>query len=225
MFDRAEQKGYYYVPDLDRLPYWEYGFPLRSLIHWWSEGEAFQFVHGAAISLPGTEVGILMPGTGGSGKSTTALFALEKGFGYLGDDYVIVEPGDSPTIHAAYSSAKVDDTTLARHPWLRGNVEVWGNGSDKHVAMLGDLVRISPVTASLARIVLPRVARTEKSTLCEADSSQCLQAIAPTTVTHLPLGTAGILRKIYAACNGVATSRLELGTDLTDLGRSLDRIL
>ena len=212
-FDRTKNLGIYYADNLDRLPYWEYGFPLRSLIHWWSERESFQLVHGAAVTVPGTELGILMPGVGGSGKSTTSLIALDSGFGFLGDDYVIVEPGPPPKIHSAYSSAKFTDYTLERAPWLRELVAVWGSGQDKHVAFLSRLLKNSPCSVPLSAIVLPCVTDEPDSALTPAGRSDCLQAIAPTTVTHLPLGTKTILRKIHATCEHANAYHLTLGRD------------
>lgn len=48
-------------------------------------------LHGALISAPDSNKGLLLVGPNGSGKSTTCLSALEAGFGLAGEDVVVTE--------------------------------------------------------------------------------------------------------------------------------------
>ena len=63
----------------------------RSILHWWMEQNGKQLIHAAAV---GTEAGgVLLPGRGGTGKSSTPrFFRLPPGGPPLrGDDYAAVE--------------------------------------------------------------------------------------------------------------------------------------
>ena len=67
-------------------------------------------LHSAAVgTLNG---GVLIAGPSGSGKSTTALACQEAGLGFTSDDYVLVSAGGPPTVHMAYSTAKVVRASL-----------------------------------------------------------------------------------------------------------------
>ena len=80
--DLQENLGLYWVQDASTLPYYEIGSPLRTLLHWWTDQGDYQFVHAGAVGLESG--GVLLVGKGGSGKSTTALAALDAGMLYAG---------------------------------------------------------------------------------------------------------------------------------------------
>jgi len=197
LHDAAAGRAVAWVDDATRCPYWEYAAPLRGLWHWWCGERGMQLVHGAAVG--GDEAAVLLTGKGGSGKSTTALAALAVGMSYLGDDYVVVEPGSPPKLHSLYRSAKVDERALLRLPQLRSLVDVpQDSGREKAVLFAPGP---SPASRSLCAIVVPRVIGSA-TCLAPLSAAAAFLALAPTTVFQLPgadRGSTAILRDLVSA--------------------------
>jgi len=88
LMDAENHDAVYWVRDAARLPFWVNASPLRSILHWRLAKAGMQLVHAAVI---GTDDGaVVIPGRGGSGKSTTALLSVRHGLRYLSDDYAAV---------------------------------------------------------------------------------------------------------------------------------------
>ena len=111
--DHEERVGVYVVEDASTLPPWERACPLRALLTWWLAPQDLLLAHGAAVG--SAEGAVVLAGPGGSGKSTTALSCFAAGMGYLGDDYVLLDP-TTRSVWSVYASAKLADEHLARFP-------------------------------------------------------------------------------------------------------------
>src|SRR4051794_11829077 len=115
VLDKERNLGIFWVPD-PRVPYWENGSPLRTILHWWLLSRGLQLVHAAAV---GTSTGgVLIGGKGGTGKSTTALACLESDLSYVGDDYTLLGLDSGPVVHSLYNSAKLNSDHVQRFPAL-----------------------------------------------------------------------------------------------------------
>lgn len=197
LYDVAAGEAVAWVADAGCCPYWEFAAPLRGLWHWWCEGRGMQLVHGAAVG--GSDAAVLLTGKGGSGKSSTALAALLADMSYLGDDYVVVEPGSPPRLHSLYASAKVDESALERMPRLRSLVAVPpASAQDKAVLFAPRRV---PGALPLCAIVVPRIAA-DGARLSPLSPAAAFLALAPTTVFQLPgagRGSTAILRELVSA--------------------------
>lgn len=92
--------------DAAALPIWIAAAPFLRLLDSWFIARGSMLCHGAAIAKHG--VAALIVGPGGAGKSTLALRSLGAGFGYLGDDYVLLEPAAPlPIVYSVYGSGKL----------------------------------------------------------------------------------------------------------------------
>jgi hypothetical protein len=78
----------------DGPPPWFAAAPFRQLIEWTGSVTGALLVHGAMVGR--AEGGVLLLGSGGAGKSTTAMAVLAAGGVSTGDDYEWVVQGDSP---------------------------------------------------------------------------------------------------------------------------------
>jgi len=196
LHDIVAGKAVAWVDDAKRCPYWEYAAPLRGLWHWWCEQRGMQLVHGAAVG--GEGAAVLLTGKGGSGKSSTALAALAAGMSYLGDDYVVVEPGSQPRLHGLYRSAKVDERALLRMPMLRTLVDVPQDSAREKAVLFAP--GPSPGARRLCAIVVPRVVESD-TRLASLSPAAAFLALAPTTVFQLPgagRGSTAILRELVS---------------------------
>jgi len=225
LLDLQERRGVFWVEGTSSLPYWSRSSPLRTLLHWWLEHHGAQLVHGAAVA---TEEGaVLLTGKGGAGKSTTALACRRAGFGFLGDDYVVVRPGPEPTVHSLYATAKLDGASLDRFPELRGLVINPGHRED-HKAV----IRLHPdpegrlrLEAPLRAVLLPRVRDGESTTVLPADPDEVLHAARFTTMAQLPYAGRWTHRALGSVCEAVPGYILELGSNLAAVPEKLRRLL
>jgi hypothetical protein len=216
MFDRETGVGFFFLEDASALPYWERGFPLRTLLHWSTGGTGRQLVHSGGVGTGGDAV--LLTGVGGSGKSTTTLTCLRAGLDYAGDDYVAfelpAEPGGSPRLHSLYSSAKVDHHTLERFPDLRRLAANAGSDDEKALLLLHPAFGSRLASGQRIRaIALPRVTGRPETRVTEASPVAAVRALAPTTVFQLPRLDQEAFARVVALSRAVPSYHLELGTD------------
>lgn len=223
--DLEKRIGFYWLPSLHRLPWWEPSFPLRMLLHWAYADAPWQPLHAGAVGLP--EGGVLVAGPSGVGKSTTTLACLDSRLGYAGDDYVLAGFDPEPVVYGLYNTAKVEPHNLERLPFLSGWLE---NAArlDAEKAMVHvhrhrpeKMISHFPVRA----IVLPRVTG-ERDSRCEpAAPVEAMHAIARTCMEHLPYHTDALLRKVGRLTRAVPVYRLLAGTDLSQIPHCLLEVI
>jgi len=225
MFDVHRRLALYWVAGAGQIPYWERSFPMRTILHWWTQGRALQLMHAGAVG--GPSGGVLIAGKSGSGKSTTTLACLDAGMLYAGDDYILARIAPEPLVHSVYGTAKLEPDNLHRFPHLRQFVS---NPDDleKEKAMIflkdvrpAQLARSFPVRA----LLLPRVTGRRETTLRPATPVACLEAIAPTTILHLPGGSHDAFRKISLLSRSVPGYILDAGTDLAQIPQVIRSLL
>ena len=216
MFDREAGVGFFWLEDASALPYWERGFPLRTLLHWSTAGSGRQLVHSGGVGIG--DDAVLLTGVGGSGKSTTTLACLQAGMDYAGDDYVAFElasaPGGAPRLHSLYSSAKIDHATLRRFPGLRPLVANADSDDEKALLLLHPALGHRLASGQRIRaIALPRVTGRRDTRVVEASPVAAVRALAPTTVFQLPRLDREAFARVVALSRSVPAYHLELGTD------------
>jgi len=217
VLDRPRRRAWCWVRDVAALPYYEFAAPLRHLLQWWIVARGGALVHSAAV---GTSAGgALIVGPSGSGKSTTALACLEAGLGFAGDDYVLVAPGEPPTVHMAYATAKIVRDALPRHAHYADYFRNLGNVDEKPMLFMHEAAPRSMLHSfPLRALVLPVVARLAKTRIIPAAPADVLRALAPSSVMLFPLAGALAFRRIAAWCRALPCFRAELADDPRDVG-------
>lgn len=223
--DYEERVGVYLVEDASKLPPWERACPLRALLTWWLAPQNLLVAHGAAIG--SAEGAVMLAGTGGSGKSTTALSCLAAGMGYLGDDYVLLDPR-SRSVWSLYASAKLAEDHLARFPALM-QPETAQPADPADAKRIGWPAAVNPsamvLSAPVCAIVVPVVTLGAACTLTPVPASRALMAVAPLTLFQ----TAGDQREAFRLATefvkDMPTFRLELGAGMERVPRLLQDII
>lgn len=210
-----------------RLSLYERGKPHRVLLSVWLHDRGIQLVHAALVASLGR--GVILPGRGGAGKSTSALACLLAGFEYLGDDYIGLEPNADGTFtgHSLYDSTWLDPEHLLRFPSLVphaiAGVISWERKRLVHLSTLfrGRLAPCAPIRV----LALPRVAGGTTRTR-PASRAEALLAAAPTSVFELTprVGASGVQR-LAALVSRLPAYRLELGADLGEIPHRLEALL
>ena len=217
--------GWFWMPDANGLPYWDYTAPFRHLLSWWLDAQGLRQVHGGAV---GTEDGgVLVVGPGGSGKSTTALSSLlDERLRYAGDDYVAVGSGAEPAVYSLYCSGKVHPEDLHRLPHLEPAVADGARPDEKSVfyveqAFSGRSIAGFPLRA----IVVPRVTDRRAARALPGTRAEALAALAPSTIFQLHPPARDALAWMAGLVRQVPTFVLELGADVETIPTELLRII
>ena len=222
IIDLKENLAMYWVKDAQALPYYEIGSPLRTILHWWADRGAYQFIHAGAVGLAAG--GVLLAGKGGTGKSTTALVCLEAGLMYASDDYCLVKTDPVPFVYSLYNTAKLrGDLDLERFPLLAPFVSNKSRlESDKAVFFLQQhfpqlVSRGFPIKA----ILLPLVTDQKETRLRPVTAGAVLAALAPSTLFQLPGAGSTAIKTMKKLVGQVPGYILELGTDTAKIPETI----
>jgi len=214
ILDRDAALAFHYVPDPALMPPWENTHPARLLWSAWARSSGLLTCHAAAVAVDGR--GVLLVGNSGSGKSTTALACLADGMDSAGDDYVLVEPGDRPVVHALYTSALLALDHAQQHDRLMPTIDHVAHmpGRSKAVMFANGVDRPS-VSAGfpLVGIVALHVEPGSTPAYAAASSGTTLRALAPSTLGQLGMVDAPGLRGLADLCRRLPAFELRLGDD------------
>jgi hypothetical protein len=235
LFDHASQLWAFWSPahvdahvwlaSLDFLPPWEFGAPLKALLHWMCGEAGLQLIHGGAV---GRETGgVLLAGPGGAGKSTTALACLGSGLKYLADDYCLIEPGSPPVAHQLYADAKLRPENLHRFEKLRANF-AWEPdvAGAKPLMFLNDAWRDHmALRLPLQAIVMPHVSGAADTTWKRGSSAAAWRALAPSTMWQLPARKRETFESISSLSRSLPVYELHVGTNLRTIPGAIESVL
>jgi GT2 family glycosyltransferase len=208
------------VDDARRLPWWERAAPLRHLLGLWAATHDRWLIHAAGLEANGHAV--LLAGPGGSGKSTAALHAALRGWGFFGDDYVVVDLSshDAPVVSSLYATGKVVPNEWEQLPTL--HPMLLGAGDDhprtpKAVVDLGrcPLIRFAD-PSPLGTILLPEVTSTRSRSWQPATAGEALRALAPSTVLQMPGAGSSWLAASARLVRSVPVRRVQFSHDRND---------
>ena len=225
-FDTRGARAAYWIDDAGRIPYYERGYPLQTLLNWWAEGHGRYYVHAAAI---GTAAGgALLAGQGGSGKSTTTLACARAGLGVAGDDYTLVSVDPVPYGYSLYNTVKLkarEDTD--RFPQLLPSLSNADRlAEEKPMLSLHDHYPLSVLRAFPIRaILLPQVRGGTDTWLEPASPIAALRALAPSTILQLPGNGQAAFGAMARLARSVPCYTLALGTDLAQIPAAIARLL
>lgn len=211
--DRQTGQAVFWVPTYQRMPPWVLASPIRSILHWWMELNGRQLVHAAAVGHG--DRAVLIPGRGGSGKSSTSLACLLAGMDFIADDYLAVAMDPEPRVYRLYSTAKLDPRSLALYPELTGGCRtVYQHGFDKAVLFLedayaGQLRESLPFTL----VLRPRLTGGPDTTLGSVEPYEVERALASETLVHLPHVSNETAEFLDRIAHEIPRAAIHLGTE------------
>ena len=223
LLDVTRNLAIVWLRDARRVPTTIAGTPLHIVFQWWADRLNRVLVHAAAIGVNGKA--LIVAGPSGAGKSTTALTALEHGAEYLGDDVVLVDPEPEPRVHSIYSSAKIDETTLAeRFPHLASTVYPQDRApGDKHVLLLHPRTGRWTLSLPIAAVLLPVVVARAGSRTVPVGSAEIVRALIAGILPFPGKQTAAVARLARLA-RRVPGYRLELGRESAGVASVLESL-
>lgn len=214
------------IADSALYPPYAQAAPLRNILVWWLAQQGLYGLHVAAVG--DAEGVVLIVGSGGAGKSTTAIACLQAGFTYLGDDFCLLGFDPAPRIHSLYSSGKLgEDSRQWLNPCEAAARELSGNGKmiyQWHSQFKAQLPSSLPIRA----ILLPRLSGATSTTVHAASPGEAFTALTTTTLRVMSLPTKSInnlLGAISRLTRQVPCYHLALGRELTQLPGVISKIL
>lgn len=232
LLDKQKNTAFFWTRNVQTLPIYERGAPLRMILHWWMHERGRQLIHAGAVGLP--TGGVLLAGKGGSGKSTTSLACLDSALLYASDDYCLVstESEEStklpPYVHSLYNTAKLEATHVNRNvPQLKpmiNNQEALE--TEKALFFLHQhypekLTSGFPIRA----ILLPQVTGEKDTKLSSVSSMSALRALAPSTMLQLSGTGKSEFQSMANLVKQVPSYCLELGTELSQIPQVILKFL
>lgn len=220
-----DKMGLFWVKDVRHIFFSEKVCPIRSIFHWLSEGNSLQLIHGGAV---GDDTGAaILVGRGGAGKSTSCTSTLHSNLFFLGDDYCLLDTGESPRVYSLYASTKINPDMLKYFPHLtKFRIASSEKEAEKpsfliHDAFKDRLRRELPLKA----ILMPRVTGRPGTRILPAGPMQALHALAPSTLFQsTALGTSSF-KKMAALSRSVPCYFLEPGTDIRGIPKAIGELL
>jgi hypothetical protein len=217
-----------YVSNAEELSLYERGRPLHVPLSLWHKKQDMPLVHAGLVSKNGR--GVLLGGSGGSGKSTSAVMCACAGFDYLSDDLVGLElSSDGGFVgHSLYNSTFMEPDHLKRFSQLERHA-ISGRYSfeKKHLVLLSQIATVRFArSCRIHSIVLPRVLHRPTSVLRRASKGETVLALAPSSllVGERSHGLEGF-NKLARLVEQVPCYRLELGDALDEIPRVLEGLL
>jgi hypothetical protein len=225
ILDKQTNTAYYWIDDEKNLPWWINGSPLQLIIHWWMNDRDFQLTHCGVVGYPSG--GVLLAGSSGAGKSTTTLACTTQGMKFVSEDYCLLK--NTPTLHAytVYSSSKLEQRTVDFFPELKPYISNINRTEDQKAFLFQHqfaperIILGCPVKA----VLILKIQDATETHLSEASSEEGLKAIAMSTMAQLTHSGKKTFALLKNAVESVPSYFLNLGSDLKQIPRVIEKIL
>ena len=210
---------------LAELPSAHLSHPFAHLFGWLGAQRQAYVSHGAAIGRDGR--GLLFAGSGGQGKSTTALACAAAGWSFAGDDFVMLDlqADGSYVAHALYATGRLHPAQAERFPAL---VERWDrtlSPEDNKLTLFPRDGAVSLVRRlTIDAIVLPMVG-TGIEEVAPLPRSAALRALMADSVRIYPWLTRERMQFYAAAVEVLPCYALRVGPGIADIPGAVDRLL
>jgi hypothetical protein len=215
--------GVQWLRDATVMAPWEGGAPLRSILRWTLARHGAHLIHAAAVGT-GAD-GVLLLGSGGAGKSTTALACLQAGMALVSDDYTLIRPGSPPTAHPAFAIAKAGAASLEL---LGGGGDLPARAAGARVDWRGKLrLPIADVVCpslALRAVVLPHVAE-QTGAPVRVSGREALRTIAVSTLLQLPGDSATTLTVLRELLATLPVYTLDVGPDVAAIPEAISALI
>jgi hypothetical protein len=225
MLDMETRRAIYWTPSAKSFPYWEFGAPLRPLLHEWLGRCGLVPLHGGAVGF--ADGGVILAGAGGRGKSNVALACLTSDLFYASDDFCCLSKNPDWVVHSLYCTGKISGHDIVRHPHLRGTERNPDElDHQKAVFVLNDnfadrIIRNMPVRA----IVMPRVVGQGITEIVPSTSAVAQKAIAMSTIELSRSGASRIFARVADLVRAVPCYELHVGASLSEVPARLRDLL
>ncbi len=224
-YDPASRRGIQAMMAPDRYPPWESSGPLRAFLHWAYDDLGMRLAHAATLGCAGR--GVLLAGSGGSGKSGTTLAGIAHGLQSVGDDYVLLDRGPTRYAHAIFSRMKQDVAGLKRVSvdvaQLRHSKPNWQH----KIEFDPREIRQDAFTdrMEIVGILLPKIAHRSRTAIEPARPVDAMLALAPSGLFQMPGCAASGVRFFSDLARRTPVFHLNLSENPAEIAGAVRRFL
>lgn len=212
--------------DNTAYPPWESAFPARQFVYWAYRGTDRRLIHAGTLGYKG--LGVLLAGSGGSGKSGTTLSGVLHGLSTVGDDYIVVQKGtDGLRMEPVIKLMKQDESGLNRLGLSASDAPMKGpNWQNKFVFYYTEL---KPDAATdgldLKAILLPVITGSDRTEIAPANTREAVMALVPSSLYQLKGGWTDTLTFTSGLCRRVPAFHLRLGRNSGEIAGAIRKFI
>lgn len=223
-YDLRTARGVQLMAGADAFPPWEPGAPLRAFLHWAYAARGLRLTHAGTLGRDGK--GVLLAGSGGSGKSGTVLAGLLNGLVSVGDDYVLLDADrDGVRAFPVFATLKQDPAGFDRLGLASRVAPRPLNWQGKHQFSIRELAPDGVAgRLDIAAILLPRIGA-ERTRITPAGAKEALLALAPSALYQMPGERESGFRFFGGVVAGLPAYHLHLGTDPAEIAAAIAAFL
>lgn len=197
---------------------WELHSPLREFFHIWALKNNALLIHSGSVSKNGYAV--LLPGAGGSGKSTTTLSCLQENMHTTGDDYnLIYKDGENFRICNVYSNVKLKDP---KEGMVSFNFPFMENWQKEKVSYAEKTIYYPPEDSDIwdaskpkiAAIFCPRITGEKYPQLTEMRSAELINRLSVSSIMQSPIMAKEYLAMSVQLAKHMRIAYLDLSGDI-----------
>lgn len=180
-------------------------------------------LHASCVARDGQ--GLLIAGRSGSGKSSTALSLIHRGWDWLADDVVLLEPGAPARLHCLAQGFSFHPGLADRLPWLHGEVLGPKRFADIQTILPGCRLETCVAAGLLfPRVIDGQISRIERLSPAEALMA-LLHAVGGILAGGPPEQSQAQLAALRDLIPGVPACRLHAAWDTFGEGALLEALL
>lgn len=197
--------------------------PFHLLLMIWLDDRNIHFIHSALVARG--DIGLLLAGRSGAGKTTSSISCLLGGLTFLSDDYVALEAkADGKFVgHSLYATCLLAEPS--RFPALAPFAHATAAGEEtKSVVYLADREESQFVSGvDLTAVVLPKIVDRPDTVYYPARPVEAMMELAPSSLWLLP--NSHSLQKMSELVEKTPAYRLELGRDVGQIAPTIKQLL
>jgi hypothetical protein len=180
-----------------------------------------RIVHAGAVGIGPN--GVLLAGSGGSGKSTTTLACINAGFSYLGDDNCLVALDPVPKIYSLYNTLKLNWDNVKNFDNLPAALSNSSGVQIEKALFFLDEYKSESLKDSLnlEAILMPTIVDRVGTRIVRSSIINALKVIGPSTIFQSPTDGQDLINFLSKLVKTVPVYTLELGSDLAGVSDTL----
>lgn len=222
VYDPKRHRGVQLLEGPGAYPPWERAAPLRPFLHWIYADLGMRLIHAGTLGTGGR--GVLIAGAGGAGKSGTTLSGILAGLESVGDDYVLLRPGENgASLYPVFRVVKQDRAGFERlrlGRYIADPGEL--NWQGKYEFDFEDLGRGRRAPRlDLGAILVSRVTGGSRTEIVPIRQRDAMLALAPSGIFQMPGERRSGPAFFAAIIRSVPCFRLDLGADATEVGETI----
>ncbi len=214
IYDFENLKCAIIVADKYEFSEWELHSPFQEFWHIWALKNGGLLIHSGVVC--DGEKAILIPGAGGSGKSTTVVSCLENGLTTTGDDYnLLLKSGGDYLVTNLYSNFKM------KLP-LKFHFNILSGWQSEDLSYVKKRIYHPPVNSEIWNRRLPKLVAVlcpktgfDETQITQVRNIELINKIAVSSVVQNTFMAKEYLSKASLLANQIGSANLNLSTDLS----------